>query len=79
MAEFVQKLLPRGPDNECPVAIRLLSSPQARNPVHTPIDAQDKDRNSTIWQARLVLATTSLHHTQFCQHYRLLGKATELY
>ena len=77
MAEFVQKPLPRGPDDECPGAIRLLSSPQARNPVHTPIDAQDTDRNSTIWQARLVLATTGLHHTQFCQRYRPLGKATE--
>ena len=44
-----------------PVAIHLVSSPQARASALTPLDARDTDHNSTIWNARLVLATTGLH------------------
>ena len=37
------------------VAIRLLSGPQSRASASTPLNAQDFDRNHTIWNARLVL------------------------
>ena len=77
MATFVQRLLPRAPDDEAPVAIRLVSAPQARTSVTTPIDARDTDHNSTIWNARLVLATTGLHLAQFRHRHRPLAKAVD--
>ena len=60
MATFVQQLLPRAPDNEWFVAIRLISQPQARTSEGTPLDARDTDRNPNVWHATLVLATTGL-------------------
>ena len=61
MAAFVNRILPRAADEANPVAIRLLSGPQSRTSASTPLDARDSDRNHTIWNARLVLATTGLH------------------
>ena len=75
MATFVHRLLPRAPDDESPVAIRLVSSPQARASAPTPLDARDADRNSQIWNARLVLATTGLHLAQFRHKNRPLANA----
>ena len=54
MATFVQQLLPRAPDNEWPVAIRLLSQPQARTSEGTPLDARDTDRNQNVWHAKFL-------------------------
>ena len=54
-----------GEDEAYPVAIRLLSGPQSRTSASTPLDARDSDRNHTIWNARIVLATTGLHLAQF--------------
>ena len=60
-----------------PVAIRLLSRPQSRTSASTPLDARDSDRNHTIWNARLVLATTGLHLAQFRHKHRPLAKAVD--
>ena len=77
MATFVQQLLPRAPDNEWPVAIRLLSQPQARTSEGTPLDARNTDRNSNVWHAKLVLATTGLHLVKFRHKHRPLAKAVD--
>ena len=77
MATFVQQLLPRAPDNEWPVAVRLLSQPQARTSEGTPLDARGTDRNPNVWHAKLLLATTGLHLAQFRQKHRPLAKAVD--
>ena len=59
------------------MAIRLLSGPQSRTSASTPLDARDSDRNHTIWNARLVLATTGLHLAQFRHKHRPLAKAVD--
>ena len=59
------------------MAIRLLSGPQSHTSASTPLDAQDSDRNHTIWNARLVLATTRLHLAQFRHKHRPLAKAVD--
>ena len=43
----------------------------------TLLDARDSDRNQTIWNARLVLATTGLHLAQFRHKHRPLAKAVD--
>ena len=70
MASFVQQLLPRAPDNEWHVAIRLLSSTSAS-------DARDTDRNPNVWHAKLVLATTGLRLAQFRHKCRPLANAVD--
>ena len=70
MAAFMHRLLERAAEDTAPVAIRLLSGPQSRASVSTPLDARDSDRNHTIWNARLVLATTGLHLAQFRHKHR---------
>ena len=70
---FVNRILPRAADEANPVAIRLLSGPQSRTSASTPLDARDSDRNHTIWNARLVLATTGLHLAQFRHKHRPLA------
>ena len=77
MAAFVNRILPRAEDEANPVAIRLLSGPQSRTSASTPLDARDSDRNHTIWNARLVLATTGLHLAQFRHKHRPLAKAVD--
>ena len=77
MAAFVNRILPRAEDDANPVAIRLLSGPQSRTSASTPLDARDSDRNHTIWNARLVLATTGLHLAQFRHKHRPLAKAVD--
>ena len=77
MATFVQQLLPRAPQNERPVAIRLLSQPQARTSEGTLLDARDTDRNPNGWHAKLVLATTGLHLAQFRHKHRPLVKGVD--
>ena len=77
MAAFVNRILPRTEDEAKFVAIRLLSGPQSRTSASTPLDAQDSDRNHTIWNARLVLATTGLHLAQFRHKHRPLAKAVD--
>ena len=77
MATFVNRILPRAEDEANPVAIRLLSGPQSRSSASTPLDARDSDRNHTIWNARLVLATTGLHLAQFRHKHRPLAKAVD--
>ena len=77
MATFVNRILPRAEDEANPVAIRLLSGPQSRSSASTPLDARDSDRNRTIWNARLVLATTGLHLAQFRHKHRPLAKAVD--
>ena len=57
--------------------MRLLSGPQSRTSASTPLDARDSDRNHTIWNARLVLATTGLHLAQFRHKHRPLAKAVD--
>ena len=42
-----------------------------------PLGCSDSDRNHTIWNARLVLATTSLHLAQFRHKHRLLAKVVD--
>ena len=73
MATFVQRLLPSAPDDEMPVAIRLVSGLQARTSVPTPIDARDTDRNSS--------SACSGHHrpapAQFRHWHRPLAEAVE--
>ena len=68
---FVHRLLPRRL-----VAIRLASG-QARCTKGTPLDARDTARNHTIWNARLVLATTGLHLAQFRHRHRPLTQAID--
>ena len=75
MAAFVHRLLLRADDDAYPVAIRLLSGPQSRTSASTPLDARDSDCNHTIWNARLVLATTGLHLAQFRHKHRPLPKS----
>ena len=77
MAAFVHRLLPRSAEDTTLVAIRLLSGPQSRTSASTPLDAPDSDRNHTIWNARLVLATTGLHLAQFRHKHRPLAKAVD--
>ena len=77
IAAFVHRLLPRADDDANPVASRLLSGPQSRTSASTPLDARDSDRNHTIWNARLVLATTGLHLAQFRHKHRPLAKAVD--
>ena len=77
MATFVQELLPRAPEEAWPIAIRLLSQPQARTSESTDLDARDTDRNQQIWNAKLVLATTGLHLAQFRQQHRPLANAVD--
>ena len=77
MAAFVNRILLRAEDEANPVAIRLLSGPQSRSSASTPLDARDSDRNHTIWNARLVLATTGLHLAQFRHKHRPLAKAVD--
>ena len=77
MAAFVHRLLPRTAEDATPVAIRLLSGPQSRTSASTPLDARDSDPNHTIWNARLVLATTGLHLAQFRHKHRPLAKAVD--
>ena len=55
--------------------MRLLSGPQSRTTASTPLDARDSDH--TIWNARLVLATTGLHLAQFRHKHRPLAKAVD--
>ena len=76
-AAFVQELLPRAPEEAWPIAIRLLSQPQARTSESTDLDARDTDKNQQIWNAKLVLATTGLHLAQFRQQHRPLAKAVD--
>ena len=45
MAAFVEQILPRAPDDEWPVAMRLLSQPQSRTE-GTSLDARDADKKS---------------------------------
>ena len=77
MAAFVNRILPRTEDEAKFVAIRLLSQPQSRTSASTPLDARDSDRNHTIWNARLVLATAGLHLAQFKHKRRPLAKAVD--
>ena len=77
MATFVQELLPRAFEEAWPIAIRLLSQPQARTSESTDLDARDTDKNQEIWNAKLVLATTGLHLAQFRQQHRPLAKAVD--
>ena len=77
MATFVQELLPRAPEEAWPIAIHLLSQPQARTSESTDLDARDTDKNQQIWNAKLVLATTGLHLAQFRQQHRPLAKAVD--
>ena len=77
MAAFVNRILPRTADDDTPLAIQLLSRPQSRTSASTPLDARDSDRNHTIWNARLVLATTGLHLAQFRHKHRPLAKAVD--
>ena len=65
MAAFMHRLLPRAAEDATPVAIKLLSGPQSSTSASTPLDARDSNRNHTIWNARLVLATTGLHLAHF--------------
>ena len=76
MAAFVEQILPRAPDDEWPVAMRLLSQPQSRTE-GTSLDARDADKNPHIWNAKLIMATTGLHLAQFQHKYRPLAKAVE--
>ena len=72
-----QELLPRAPEEAWPIAIRLLSQPQARTSESTDLDARDTDKNQQVWNAKLVLATTNLHLAQFRQQHRPLAKAVD--
>ena len=76
MAAFVEQILPRAPDDEWPVAMRLLSQPQSRTE-GTSLDARDADKNPHIWNAKLIMATTGLHLAQFQHKYRPLAKAVD--
>ena len=77
MADFVHQLLPRGPDDAKPSALRLWSGSQARSSTGTQLDARDRDDNHTIFNARLILATTGLHLAQFRHRFRPLEKAVD--
>ena len=70
-------LLPRSSDDNRPVAIRLFSGSQANSADGTPLHARDSDGNDVIWSARLVLATTGLHLSQFRREHRPLSQAVD--
>ena len=77
MAEFVHQLLPRGPDDKKPIALRLSAGSQARSGPGTSLDARDRDDNHTVFNAKLILATTGLHLAQFRHRHRPLEKAVD--
>ena len=77
MADFVHQLLPRGPDDKKPIALRLSSGSQARSGAGTQLDARDRDDNHTVFNAKLILATTGLHLAQFRHRHRPLEKAVD--
>ena len=77
MADFVHQLLPRGPDDKKPIALRLSSDSQARSGAGTQLDARDRDDNHTVFNAKLILATTGLQVAQFRHRHRPLEKAVD--
>ena len=62
MATFVHQLLPRAPADAWPVAIRLLSAPQARSSESAPLDARDEDKNPPILSCSFAMKHSRRQH-----------------